>query len=709
MNKYDIVLAGLLHDIGKFFEKANSKGSSISGVEISTVDYGHGVTSSNFINHFGDKLTQAGFDLEAVATLAQRHHEVRGGGPASVEDAPVKYRPYCYIIDKADNLSSSERLNTDGGKRKDYQLRRITNIFSLLAGKRYSQEAGIYNQVYGKVSDAEMLNDASTNKSMVEAFVNEFTEIDTQGKAGVDGQRAFIDKVAKLLKKYTWCYPSDTTEYIRDISLYSHLQTTAAIAGVLYGDLTTNPEYKRGLGQDKSKLGWEFTEVSIKELRTQRVELVKIHLANAMDIVSSASVTDIPKIMAWLMDCKLNLTNEIYRELGITSVNCLCSDDYSSLFIVRDGDAGKVVSIVKKFNRSIPQFVGKLIVYFEVANSKLDLDELVSNDTGEIISNLNNAVVNQWGNPRCGVEYTGINSLMISDDGGWGRVGIGNIGTVSSFSTYKSLKKSQGEVADKLKAKVFAMVRVRVDNYDEVMLRLMSMNFEEANSIIKSDAKDKRVGTICRVSAMMDQVSRMIGLEFKECIYLYRGQNGIILLTTLDNAFRVGASHQRIISKQSIEALKTSLFIETVYGGDVDYTFRKITQLDRTHSKPGIICYNGIKLTNDQFNKIPNYMSMVSETANLKSSKGNLYKLIEFIGMYESYCRTGDTHLLMCIPRFNYNATRNFTNDSITKQFEEMVKSEFTKISQMDKPGDTSSDLPLIKQVIYDTLQTLRA
>lgn len=709
MNKYDIVLAGLLHDIGKFFEKANNKGSSISGIEISTVDYGHGITSSNFINHFGDKLTQAGFDLEAVATMAQRHHEIREGGPASVEDAPVKYRPYCYIIDKADNLSSSERLNTDGGKRKDYQLRRITNIFSLLTGKRYSQEAGLYNQVYGKVSDVAMLNDASTNKSMVEAFVSEFNEINTQETTQEETQRDFIDKVAKLLKKYTWCYPSDTTEYIRDISLYSHLQTTAAIAGALYDDLTTNPEYKRGLGQDKIQLGWEFTEVSIKELRTQRVELVKIHLANAMDIVSSASVTDIPKIMAWLMECKLNLTNEIYRELGITSVNNLCSDDYSSLFIVRDGDADKVVSIVKKFNRSIPQFVGKLIVYFEVANSKLDLDELVSNYTGEIIGNLNNTIAKQWGNPRYGVEYAGLNSLLVSDDGKWGKVGIGNIGTVSSFSTYKSLKKSQGEVADKLKAKVFAMVRVRVDNYDEVMLKLMSMTFEEANSIIKSDAKGKRVGTICRVSAMMDQVSRMLGLEFKECIYLYRGQDGIILLTTLDNAFKIGANHQRIISRQSIKALKTSLFIETAYGGDIDATFRRMTQLDRAHSKSGVICYNGIELTDDQFNKIPNYMSMVSETANLKSSKSNLYKLIEFIGMYEDYCRTGDTHLLMCIPRFNYNATRNFTNDSITTQFEALIKSEFNKISKANDLGKASSDLPLIKQVIYDTLQTLKA
>ena len=257
MNKYDIVLAGLLHDIGKFFEKANIKGQSIAGIEVvSGVDHGHGVTSANFINHFSDKISKAGFDVEAVATMAQRHHELRDKGPASVEDAPVKYRPYCYIIDKADTLSSSERLSFSKGEgNQAYQLRRITNVFSLLAGKRYSQEAGVYNQVYGKVSSDSSLNNVATNKTMVESFVDEFSKIDVPMDTVVNSQRVFIGKVNQLLKKYTWCYPSDTTEYIRDISLYSHLQTTAAIAGVLYDDLTTNPEYKRGLGSDKERIG----------------------------------------------------------------------------------------------------------------------------------------------------------------------------------------------------------------------------------------------------------------------------------------------------------------------------------------------------------------------------------------------------------------------------------------------------------------------
>lgn len=705
MNKYDIVLAGLLHDIGKFFEKANSKGQSIAGIEVSTEH--HGITSSNFIKCFGDKLTKAGFDLEAVVEMAQRHHEYKGGGPASVEDAPIKYRPYCYIIDKADNLSSSERLNTRDGD-QNFQLRRITNIFSLLAGERYSQEAGVYTQVYGKVSNKVGLNSEAVNREMVEAFVDEFSKIEVPTDTDISSQRVFIDKVNQLLKKYTWCYPSDTREYIRDISLYSHLQTTAAIAGVLYDDLTTNPEYKRGLGSDKVQIGWQFTEVSIKELRTKRVELIKIHLANAMDIVTSAGVADIPKVRTWLMKCKQDLTKKVYGDLGITSVNNLCSDDYSFLLIVHDGAADRVANIIKSFNKTIPQLPGKPLVFFETAYSKLDLDELVSNDTGETLSKLNNTIANQWENSHDGVKYFGLSSLMVSDDGKWGSVGIENIGTVSNFSSYGVLKKSQEEIVAKLNSKIFAIVKVRVDNYDEVIPKLMSMTFKEANSIIVSDAKDKRVGTICRLSALMDQINKMIGLELKDCIYIYKGQDGLVLVTTLDNAFKAGATHQRIISKQSAGVLKTSLFVETVYSRDIDLAFRSMTQRESSLDKAEVTCYNGLELTEAQFNRIPNLVSLANEAANLKSGKGNLYKLLEFIGMYEEYCRTGDVHKLMCIPRFKYNATRNFNKDSITPEFEALITAEFSKLAKTANPSKVDTDLFLIKQIVYDALQTLR-
>ena len=62
----------------------------------------------------------------------------------------------------------------------------------------------------------------------------------------------------------------------------------------------------------------------------------------------------------------------------------------------------------------------------------------------------------------------------------------------------------------------------------------------------------------------------------------------------------------------------------------------------------------------------------------------------------------------MCIPRFKYNATRNFNKDSITPEFEALITAEFSKLAKATNPSKVDTDLFLIKQVVYDTLQTLR-
>lgn len=699
MNKYDIILAGLLHDIGKFFEKANSKGESISGIEVSTLH--HAITSANFIKHFQDKLSQVGFDIEAVKEMVQRHHEYNKDNPASVEGAPIKYRPYCYIIDKADNLSSSERLNTKAAD-GSYQLRQLTDVFSVVAGKRYSQESGVFTDVYNKINEGNKLNSESTNIKLVQQFITDFSSIESTDKT------EFIGKVNALLKKYTWCFPSDTREYIRDISLYSHLQTTAAIAGVLYDDLTLNPEYKHGLTQDKQGIGWKFTEVSIKELRTQQIEIAKIHLANSMDILTSADIADIPRLKSYLIKCRKELIDQIYSNIGLTPVNIICTDDYSITLITRVRTSERIVNLIKEFNKKLPQFVGKQVIYFEIAYSKLSLDELSSNDTGEILSRLDKVINTQWKNTKYNIEYFGLSSLMVSDNGKWENIGISNIATPPEVSSYAVLKKKQLEVIEKLNSNVLALVKIRIDNYDEIMSRILSMTFNDTHGLLHNNLGDKKIGTVCRLSALMDQISRLIALEFADCMYLYKGTDGIILITSLQNAFRLGQSHRRIIAKQSINVIKTSLFIETIYRKDVELASREIDKQSKIGTEIDTIYYNGLKLSTEQFNKIPGLMDTISESGRLKEGKGNLYKIIEFIGMYEEYRRTGDTHYLLCIPRFEYNAKRNFNDNSITNTFRSLITSEFDKISKSKNSVNNDNDLLLIKQIIYDIIQILK-
>ena len=703
MNKYDITLAGLLHDIGKFFEKANNKGNSIGGIEVSVKH--HAITSANFIKHFRDKIESAGFDIEALIEMVQRHHEDRKGGEVSIENAPIEYRPYCYIVGKADNLSSAERFNTREYY-KDYQLRRITNIFSLLAGEVYTQEAGKYNEVYGNVSNKVRLNDEKTNKDMVEAFIEEFDKIDISGIEG-NKQRVFISRVNKVLREYTWCYPSDTREYIRDISLYSHLQTTAAIACILYDDLTLNPEYKKGLSSDKVAIGWKFTEVSIKELRTQHIEVVKIQLANAMDIITSTNITDIDNVRAKLIKYKRDLTKKIYDELAITAVNNICSDDYSSILMVRDRAAKKVIEEVKGINRSLPQFEGKPVIFFEATYSKLELDELVSNDTGKFLSKLNNAMNSKWENTEDSIGYVGINSLLVKDEGRWGSVEVRNIDTLNEFASYRVLKSSKHDLINKLNEKAIAIVKIKIDNYNEIISKMLSMTFGDTNGILQDNNKERRVGTICRLSALMDQINKLVEIAFKDCIYLYRGQDGVMLVTTLDNAFKVGGIYRRIIAKQSINQLKSSLFIETIYSNGIEFAFRGIAE-SSNNEQADKIYYNGLCVSEEQFNRIQGISNIIREGLKLEASKATTYKILEFIGMYEEYCKSGNTHNLMCIPRLNYSVVEKANDKNITKELKNLITTEFEKVSKSSEPAKANTDLSLIKNIMYDTIQSMR-
>ena len=703
MNKYDVILAGLLHDIGKFFEKANAKGTNLGGIEVSTVH--HGITSGNFVFNFRNKLNQAGFDTEAVKEMVQRHHEYKSGGPASVEDAQLKYRPYCYIIDKADNLSSSERLNTrssDG----NWQLRQLTNIFSLVAGQRYSQEAGIYGEVYNRVNSDNKLNTQATNQKMVESFIQEFDSLEvlttnkTRESTQVERQQSFISKVDNLLKKYTWCYPSDTREYIRDISLYSHLQTTAMLAGVLYDDLTTNSEYKRGLESDKEALGWKFTEVSIKELRTESITIMQVHLANAIEFMSNVQVKNVQTIKNWINRIRDNFENRLIKNIGISSVNFICKELTGFTIITDNKTVHRIIEVTAEFNRIIPQPIGNNAIFFELAYSNVGLDTLFANNTGEVLGKLHNCIKKQYSDRKQAVEYIGFESLVVDKKSGtWGNIEISNVTSEEMIASKERLSFKQSETWNKLSTKALSLVKIRIDNYDELISIIMGRSF---------DNSDKHIGTICRLSTIMDRINSVVGLTVNNCIYLNRGNDGITLITTIDKAMQVGSVHRRIINKQTICTLKTSLFIETIIGKNLNKAFRSLEYNEARNSQENVIVYDGIKVEPDLFNSMPEILNMVIESAKLKEGKSIMYKLMEFTHMYKQYCISGDTSYLMFIPRFEYYAKRNLNMTNISEPFKAYITNKFNKLKLSSDISKCDTELLVLGSLIYSAIQILK-
>ena len=95
-----VVLAGLLHDIGKLLQRESFGGLDIKGK--------HPAISANFITAFEECFSEVS-NVDVLKTLVQKHHESQHFGldlnVNSISDEHV--RTLASLVSLADNLSSS--------------------------------------------------------------------------------------------------------------------------------------------------------------------------------------------------------------------------------------------------------------------------------------------------------------------------------------------------------------------------------------------------------------------------------------------------------------------------------------------------------------------------------------------------------------------------------------------------------------------------
>ncbi|MFC1968658.1 HD domain-containing protein, partial [Chloroflexota bacterium] len=125
-----VVLAGLLHDIGKLLQRGSFGGLDIKGK--------HPAVSSNFITAFAECFSNVS-DVDVLKTLVQKHHESQHFEPYlnvnSISDEHI--RTLASLVSLADNLSSGER----GEHSKGYQDYKETPLASVLERVNTSEVA----------------------------------------------------------------------------------------------------------------------------------------------------------------------------------------------------------------------------------------------------------------------------------------------------------------------------------------------------------------------------------------------------------------------------------------------------------------------------------------------------------------------------------------------------------------------------------------
>jgi len=228
-----VVVAALLHDIGKFAQRARSqKDSSIRDsycpINWRTKKHSHAhvlYTYPFITNHLKlpDELVGRRQD---IAHLASCHHK-----PANLISEKALTRGDC--------LSAGLDRAQEERKRKygNYLSTRMLSIFHQVAFRKKTIEGSIFDYPYyplkeiGERPFATTLKDsrATRYKKIFDSFVNDVNKLPQNM-----GTRHYVSSLMSLLEKHTWCIPSSTWGTVPDISLYDHAVTTAAIAQALY-------------------------------------------------------------------------------------------------------------------------------------------------------------------------------------------------------------------------------------------------------------------------------------------------------------------------------------------------------------------------------------------------------------------------------------------------------------------------------------------
>lgn len=217
-------LAGLLHDIGKFAQRAGEQVSAewTEGKTRQDFKYQHALHTWHFVNRYlPEAFRQAG-------VWAAYHHRPPADGR---------------FLQLADHLAAGERREDEAGEDDTDQTRHPAQLLSIFCSvqlearapeQRYLplQPLRMDRQVLEPAPQRPQAEMQAAYRRLWEEFCREAQSL--QLAFGDDGDpEAYLESLQGLLLRYTWCVPSAYYQATPDVSLYDHGRMTGALAAVL--------------------------------------------------------------------------------------------------------------------------------------------------------------------------------------------------------------------------------------------------------------------------------------------------------------------------------------------------------------------------------------------------------------------------------------------------------------------------------------------
>lgn len=263
--KYKIILAALLHDIGKFWQRAdNNLKESInikkkSEEHLKTIvpfiqkgnyerpGYQHAIWTYQFFLDKKNVFRDLGLwseERDSIINIASNHH--RPNAESSLQKLIQKADWWSSGIDRRkqeQDLSKAlygETNNILNWGKNGYKNKPLHSIFDSIAID--DQQNSINNHFFSlnslSIENKDIFKPRVLSKEAVidrqshyqELWTKFYSEFDKLPRYSING---FITSLLSLLKKYTWCIPSSTID-LPNVSLFEHLKTTAALASCFF-------------------------------------------------------------------------------------------------------------------------------------------------------------------------------------------------------------------------------------------------------------------------------------------------------------------------------------------------------------------------------------------------------------------------------------------------------------------------------------------
>lgn len=208
---YLAALAGLLHDVGKFAQRAGDQVTSEWSGGKTQADFGYQHALHTW--YFANKYLPASI-RDQVRTMAAFHHRPQNDLGA--------------IVQLADHLSAGEREDDE-----DNLVPYLESVFLRLGG--YTPQEKGYLSLAVLDPRRELIFPYKRDLRWEDARRQEYDTlwrafVGQVGKLPDDSLAVYVEGFLDLLQRYAWCVPSAYYRSVPDISLYDHARTTAALA-----------------------------------------------------------------------------------------------------------------------------------------------------------------------------------------------------------------------------------------------------------------------------------------------------------------------------------------------------------------------------------------------------------------------------------------------------------------------------------------------